>query len=546
MIVSQFIGKGTSNTATTASGPQPAVPAFTGISAYSDRPLTSETYNQIPQHVAPIWPMGSSLDLIIYVAPSTVMPALKQVDNTTLILAEQDFRIGNWSDSREIDTTFAVPREVQNNGTLYAHFYVALHGKALDPLSQDYDAGNAYHFFRPLNQVLPKKRVRKAKNLLKASDEDEEISVDEGPKYTFQSYYHPNFTMSIIPDSGINQYPTIHPAVRQHMHLEATGARDISGQNGWYYPILFVNTFWQLRDHMTELNDTIKTLPLHITLNNMNNWKFSLYASIDEGTKQNQRQAASGGPMPAGGDGSEFEEFKRVLVDTNIWLLATTGIVSILHMIFEALAFKSDISHWRKKKDNVGISVRTILANVFMQTVIFLYLMDNSDGTSWMILLGQGMGILIEAWKITKVVDVRIRDAAPGALIPYKITFEDKGALSETEKKTQEYDEIAFQYLFYVAIPLLGAYAVYSLIYDTHKSWYSFVITTLVGSVYAYGFLMMVPSLYINYRLKVGPLLHFPLYTLPSLCPNLHVYTHTLLTSPLSYCRASPICPPKP
>jgi len=50
---------------------------------------------------------------------------------------------------------------------------------------------------------------------------------------------------------------------------------------------------------------------------------------------------------------------------------------------------------------------------------------------------------------------------------------------------------------------LLGAYAVYSVLYDSHKSWYSFVITTLVGSVYAYGFLMMVPSLYINYRLKV-------------------------------------------
>ena len=431
-----------------------------------------------------------------------------------------------------IDTTFIVPKEVQNNGTLFAHVYVALHGKALDPSSTDYDAGDAYHFIRPLNQILPKKRIRKAKNLLKASDEGEVEVVDEGPKYTFQSYYHPNFTMSFIPDSGTSQYPSMHPAVRQHVQLEATGARDRSGQNGWYYPILFVNTFWQLRDHMTELNDTVQTLPLHISLNNMNNWKFSLYASIDEGTKQTQRQAASGGPMPAGGDGSEFEEFKRVLVDTNIWLLATTGIVSVLHMIFEALAFKSDISHWRKKKDNVGISVRTILANVFMQTVIFLYLMDNSDGTSWMILLGQGMGILIEAWKITKVVDVRIRDAAPGALIPYKITFEDKGALSETEKKTQEYDEIAFQYLFYAAIPLLGAYAIYSLVYDTHKSWYSFVITTLVGSVYAYGFLMMVPSLYINYRLKVFLSLS-RLHTLKGLDPNTLLTTFAFLL-----CRA--------
>ena len=94
---------------------------------------------------------------------------------------------------------------------------------------------------------------------------------------------------------------------------------------------------------MTELNATVKTLPLHITLNNLNNRKFSLYASIDEGVKQNQRQVAAGGPVPAGGDGSEFEEFKRVLIDTNIWLLSTTALVTVLHMIFEMLAFKSDI-----------------------------------------------------------------------------------------------------------------------------------------------------------------------------------------------------------
>lgn len=149
-----------------------------------------------------------------------------------------------------------------------------------------------------------------------------------------------------------------------------------------------------------------------------------------------------------------------------------------------------------------------------MQTIIFLYLLDNSDGTSWMILFGQGMGILVEAWKITKTVDVRLRDAAPGSWLPYRVSVEDKHQLSETEKKTQEYDQIAFRYLYMVAIPLLGAYAVYSLLYESHKSWYSFVITTLVGSVYAYGFLMMVPSLYINYRLKVlfPPFPFFPVF----------------------------------
>lgn len=112
------------------------------------------------------------------------------------------------------------------------------------------------------------------------------------------------------------------------------------------------------------------------------------------------------------------------------------------------------------------------------------------------------MGIVLEFWKITTIVDVRIRPAEPGAMLPYRIAFEDKHVLSETEEKTKEYDAVAFKYLYMIAVPLLLAYAAYSLKYDSHKSWYSFVIATLVGSVYAYGFLMMVPSLYINYRLK--------------------------------------------
>lgn len=151
-----------------------------------------------------------------------------------------------------------------------------------------------------------------------------------------------------------------------------------------------------------------------------------------------------------------------------------------------------------------------------MQAVIFLYLMDNSENTSWMILASQGFGILLEAWKITKTVDVRVRPPPAGSFfsfLPYVIVFEDKHKLTETEQKTKEYDEIAFRYLYIVAVPLLGAYAAYSLLYNTHKSWYSYIIETLVGSVYAYGFLMMVPSLYINYRLKVSSLRAFYHYT---------------------------------
>jgi len=445
------------------------------------------------------------MDISIYVSPSVVFPGSKAMPKSSLVVEEKALKFGDWNEKREIDTTFPVPEEVQNNGTLWAHFLVAQSGSVLDPSVQKYDPAKAYHFSRPLTQVLKTKKKAKKQNLLSRKNEtvpspEEVAEAQKGP--TWSTYYHPNFTMSFIPDSGVQTYPSMHPAIRQFVQLEQSGARDESGQNGWYYPILYVNTFWQLRTHMTELNSTVKELPLHITLNHLANWKFSLLASMDEGMKQSaQNKGQSAGGVP-GSDGSEFEQFKEILLDSNPFLLGTTFIVSILHMIFEMLAFKNDVSHWRKKKDNVGTSLRTILANVVMQAIIFLYLLDNNENTSWMILFGQGMGIAIEAWKITKTVNVRVRPTPPGSLLPYTITFEDKHKLSETEKKTQEYDAIAFKYMYWVAVPLLAAYATYSVIYDSHKSWYSFIIATLVGSVYAYGFLMMVPSLYINYRLK--------------------------------------------
>ncbi|KAK3378151.1 cleft lip and palate transmembrane protein 1-domain-containing protein [Podospora didyma] len=481
------------------------VPPYSERTRYLDE---GATYNPIPQLVAPIWPEDNKVDIIVTISPSFVPTPLKDTPKGSIVFEEREFGVGNWTDKRAVDTTIDVPTAVQRNGTLWGHFYIGLPQAELDPTKPGYDAGSACHFVFPLTQYIPKKKVKKTRSLLASKNEttEEELAEEEGDATRsgpiIASYYHPNISLSFIPKSGVLNFPQMHPAARQYLRLEPNGARDGSGQNSWYYPILFVNTFWQLKTHMTLLNETVKTLPMHIDLNNLADWKFKTMASIETSSKEAARQAAYGNALPGGGDGSEVEMIKEIFMDTNPILLCITIVVSIVHMILETLAFGSDIAHYRKKKDNVGISVRSIFANVFMQAVIFLYLVDQSQNTSWMILGTQGVGILIELWKVTTVVDVRLRPAPAGSIIPYRISFEDKHKLSETEEKTKEYDEIAFKYMYMAGVPLLIAYAIYSLIYDTHKSWYSFIITSLVGSVYAYGFLMMIPSLYINYRLK--------------------------------------------
>jgi hypothetical protein len=89
----------------------------------------------------------------------------------------------------------------------------------------------------------------------------------------------------------------------------------------------------------------------------------------------------------------DLDEIKRIFIETDRILLGVTLIVSILHTVFEGLAFKNDIQFWNNKESMEGLSVKSLYFELFQNLVIMLYLADNE--TSWMIVLSQGAGILI-------------------------------------------------------------------------------------------------------------------------------------------------------
>ncbi len=57
--------------------------------------------------------------------------------------------------------------------------------------------------------------------------------------------------------------------------------------------------------------------------------------------------------------------------------------------------------------------------------------------------------------------------------------------------------------LSYVLYPLCICGAIYTLIYNEHKSWYSWLINSLVNGIYAFGFLFMTPQLFLNYKVNL-------------------------------------------
>ncbi|KAJ1982076.1 hypothetical protein H4R34_001836 [Dimargaris verticillata] len=496
------------------SAPQSPVTSFAPGDSTASKVLDNTT---VTPQVVPLWPVDTVVDLAVYVSDQ------EQWDPTeSPVWAYDTLTIGDWAVDLQDTKMIAIPVSVQHNASLFAHIVMDRHTPSVTGLPEPtFDPSIDRLYLRhQLNRYRTSKMASTKRHLLQVAHDDTTVAPksengapDPSLPPPILSHWSGNLTLNLLTETKPLPYSQLPPPVQKRIPLEPSGQRDPVTHQRYYTPLLHVNQFWDLTSQQSPINTTTPHLPLTLRFYPLSLFKYQLYITLED---QMSRQMA----MLGSGHG-EFDEFKRMLVETSPWLLTITALVSVLHSVFDFLAFKNDIAFWKGKKGAAGISVRAIVTNVGFQVIIFLYLLDNQESTSWMILVSQGVGLLIEVWKIKKAVDIQVDPVAAAPLPPtdavsptvtrrmtaftllgYRVTVKDKAALSKEESKTRKYDQMAFKYLSYVAYPLLVAYAGYSVVYDAHKSWYSFVINTLVGYVYTFGFITMTPQLFINYKLK--------------------------------------------
>ena len=332
-----------------------------------------------------------------------------------------------------------------------------------------------------LVRYLPKIKEDIKRNLLSddipmPAQKETKAEEDDGK---YHAYFKKELYLYLIYDPatyGLGEGGNGPPApILSHMRID----RSVNH----YFPIVYLSDYWCLKKDLVHINDTLNELNLTLHLNTYSLNYFVMQKQFEEQYKVQKSY---------GLDNGDIDEMKRMFVETDHILLAVTMIVSLLHTVFEVLAFKNDINFWKNKDSMEGISVKTLYTQTFCSFIIFLYLCDNE--TSFMILFSSGFSILLDFWKIKKASKVKKIDK-----FPY-FELEDNQKYAQSE--TKEYDRIAMRYMSYALGPLMIGYTVYSVMYNEHKGWYSFVLNTLVGCIYTFGFIQMTPQLYINYRLK--------------------------------------------
>ncbi|CAM8906567.1 unnamed protein product [Rhodiola kirilowii] len=437
--------------------------------------------------ISNLFQKGELLDMWFYVSDNEKFNDFG--NENALIWHETNIPYAVWKpeSTRTLSTKYYPSEALKNNGSLFAHVFFARSGYLPDPSDPEYDPLAAFGVSHPIVIYLPKRKADKRKSLLGSKDgteEDHKVSEesvvdskDEGPP-EWVSYWKPNVTVNLVDDFSRYTQHAVPPNIAPHLNVEPS--------TGNYYPTVFFNEFWLLRDKLIQLNDTVKELALNIEVSPISMTKWQLYLQIEQSFQVHR----SYGSMLEG----ETDEMKRAFLEGNPYLLVITMFVSLLHSLFDFLAFKNDIQFWNKNKSMEGLSAKSVVVNFISQLIIFLYLLDND--TSWMILASSGVGCCIEFWKIGKAMIIEIDRSGR---IP-RLRFKDRESYSSN--KTKEYDDIAMKYLTYVLSFLAVCSSIYSLMYDRHKSWYSWILSSLTSCVYMFGFITMCPQLFINYKLK--------------------------------------------
>eukprot|EP01012_Entosiphon_sulcatum_P026116 TRINITY_DN3150_c0_g1_i1.p1 TRINITY_DN3150_c0_g1~~TRINITY_DN3150_c0_g1_i1.p1 ORF type:complete len:588 (+),score=138.74 TRINITY_DN3150_c0_g1_i1:26-1765(+) len=327
--------------------------------------------------------------------------------------------------------------------------------------------------------IYKKRTIKKKKNLLATPDASDNAEVETPPptELNYTALYKPTLSFCLVEDWSPINPSQLPPQLGSHYIVDESSMT--------YKPILFVNEFWLLDEHLIEINASKKgeELTLELSYDPIGLIKWQMLVQMEQSFATQASLGLGGG----------HDEIKRMLLETNPYLLGLTFAVTMLHSIFDILAFKNDIAFWRNKQDMKGLSVKSIMVSTVCQLVIFLYLLDSE--TSWVVILSSGAGVLIEAWKIKKACNVTLDRTGR---IP-KLRIMNKESYTDATKK---HDDTAVRYMGYALAPCVIGYAIYSVIYQEHKSWYSFVLNTLVGFIYTFGFIMMTPQLFINYKLK--------------------------------------------
>ncbi|KAL3193409.1 hypothetical protein MRX96_017636 [Rhipicephalus microplus] len=298
-----------------------------------------------------LYPNGTVMDMYMYISEDSTFKSFDEPE--ALVWKEPGLVYGDWYGGPNGDSVytknmrFRPSERVKNNGTIFLHVFFVLNGYSPDPKAEkDYSQTHTVYRKKQLNKYK-KLRYKRTQNLLtgETAATPEMVEKAEAMKEEILSHWHPNLTVNIIVDHTPWTQGQVPMPVDQYVEFEPT--------TGKYYPIVYINDYWNLIRDYQAINETTEWLDLQLTFQPLSMFRWQLYVA------QGMRSFSFFGQDLMEESEEDKDSLKEAFLETSPYLLAVTVVVSLLHSVFEFLAFKSDIQFWRNRKSLEGLSVRS-------------------------------------------------------------------------------------------------------------------------------------------------------------------------------------------
>ncbi|OLY83427.1 Cleft lip and palate transmembrane protein 1-like protein [Smittium mucronatum] len=578
-----------------------------------------EGIRKLPKHEL-AWPVDYEYIVSSYLSPIFRITSYDFFDSAQLVYRSPNLIAGKGNHinfANNLDNTkskkdfigetvdFYLPQSfLKNNGSLlYLHTFV--HSKAamlsipgesgdviVTDLSDPLLVANVVEMVK-YQPISVDARVQLLKKEVKP-----ELNLDENAQSTEKDVYIPHLKTKVDLEIVLerhefpkNRFPS---DIVQFIRLARRDNSQNPGKPLKYLPLFWENPLATREDHYTPIRSTQNSTQeddseLGIRLNF--NLKFRVVQLGWFRLSVKLLQAISilsvpGSPIHL--PKAEISNIKQMIYDSNSNILLMTFIASILHMVFEFLAYKEDISFYTTKSSKSSVQSASLddskskpasvteeeesktktelateeeaesgqfdsisrsasLMRAFGTFIGCLYLWDQRDSASFLVVFGSIVGTCVEVWKLFKIFNIYPFSVSPTPTnnksstpkvsektdlnkktdLDKKIDLDketnssrkrinssnDKGPQTQEDKPSKKtiskeveirnkVDRQTGQVMMYLGIPLTIIYGIYSLIFGKHTGYVSYFVHIALSSVYLLEFIQMFPQLLINYYLQ--------------------------------------------
>ena len=155
-------------------------------------------------------------------------------------------------------------------------------------------------------------------NLLSGKESNKSVSDTQ----QIRSHWIGNLTVNVIYDEVKLKESSIPAQLRGQLFLSE---KDESK----FEPIVFPHLFWNLKNEAISLEEETESVPFTVSFAPYSFWKFSMLVQFDDSMSMHESF------------GNNPDDIKEMIRDANPILLAITFVVSLLHSVFDFLAFKN-------------------------------------------------------------------------------------------------------------------------------------------------------------------------------------------------------------